>query len=110
MQPQKEGRQPSGNESLVNSAVKTLVSLASSAEEADKVIQNYNPDLKGENTPALIAARYQYISDAFGLPQEEGINPETAYPSRLSLLGLRKYGDMRANPEPDPDEGYCSIL
>ena len=87
----------------VDKAVKALISLASSATEADQVVREFRPDLDGEDTVALLTSKYNYVSVLFGVNQEARAtcNPlnstdfevaVTNYYSLLSVLILRKWG------------------
>ena len=87
----------------VEKAVRALISLASSATEADKVVRKFNPDLDGEDTVSLLESKYNYVSNLFGVNRKTraACNPSAATPfdiavtnyySLLSVLILRKWG------------------
>ena len=88
----------------IDKAVKALISLASSSTEADKIVQDFNPDtLAGVDTLDLLVAKYDYVSRIFGVNKaaraacnRQGITEferaATDYYSLLSVLILRKWG------------------
>ena len=87
----------------IDKAVKALISLASSATEADEIVREFNPELDGEDTIPLLKNKYDYVSKLFGVNQEAraACNPQTAtefgiaatnYYSLLSILTLRRLG------------------
>ena len=103
---------------------KANVSLASSWQEADKKIQEFNPEFQGEETDDLIEKKYNYVKRIFQL---EDIAPAPQNPTEikhnydclLSVLILRKWDNCSSSlgtegffdHESDGEgDGYCSIL
>ena len=87
----------------IDKAVRALISLASSATEADAVVREFKPDLDGEDTVSLLESKYDYVSGLFGVNQKAraACNPKAAtdfeiavtnYYSLLSVIILRKWG------------------
>ena len=88
-------------QTFVDTAVKALVSLASSATDADRIIREFNPELDGDDTLGLLKEKYDYISRLFCVNQKarEACNPKLAtefenaitdYYSLLAILILRR--------------------
>jgi hypothetical protein len=87
----------------IDNTVRALISLASSAPEADKVVQEFNPEFKDMETVECLRKKYYYITKLFGIDSSKraSCNPSEAttlekittdYYSLLSIIILRKRG------------------
>lgn len=87
----------------VDNAVKALIALASSAIEADQIVQDFKADCRGKDTEPLLKSKYDYVTKIFNINQESRrfCHPAdaddfelaaTKYYSLLSVLILRKWG------------------
>ena len=90
------------SEQEVARAIRALISLASTATEADQVVCEFKPEFTGDETVELLTAKYDYISKIFGVNQmaRAAYNPPnptpleiavTNYYSLLSVLILRRW-------------------
>ena len=88
----------------IDKAVKALISLASTVQAADNVVQEFKKDLAGVETLDILCRKYLYVAGLFGiknLEERAACNPPMAtdidiaatnYYSLLSILILRKWG------------------
>ena len=87
----------------IDKAVKALISLSSSAKEADKIVCEFKPEFSGQDTTELLKVKYVYVRGLFDIREEVSAacnaiyasdfeKAATDYYSLLSVLILRKWG------------------
>ena len=87
----------------IDHAVKSLISLALSAREADLVVRRFKPEFRGEETVDVLRMKYEYVKGLFRPDADlrDACTPDgaterdilaTDYYSLLSVLILEKWG------------------
>ena len=88
---------------IIRAAVKSLIALAPSAIEADRVVRRYKVEFDRDETLEIVRGKYFYVLNLFNISAEDraACNPHgasdldkalTDYYSLLSVLILRKWG------------------
>lgn len=85
----------------IDKAVKALISLSSSAKEANDVIREFKPEFDYNDTIQLLQKKFSYVKRLFNIDEDAACNSDEAslleqaatdYYSLLSVLILRKWG------------------